>query len=84
MWKPTQFESPFCYLRGGFRAHSVEYEGFVKAPKLIASGKLTFDERVVLHRVDRAGLVPGKVRIRQLLRELVNSRWRLGPRCWHC
>ena len=45
--------------------HSVEYEGFVdllgcyvtkfaphKALKLIAWGKWTFDERVVLHRVE--------------------------------
>ena len=26
-----------------------------KTPKLIAPGKLTFDERVVFHRVDRGG-----------------------------
>ena len=49
-------------IRTGY--HTVEFEGFVgwdfrnkiaphKAPRLITRGKLTFDERVVLHRADR-------------------------------
>ena len=50
-----------------------------KALKLIASGKLTFDERVVLHRVDsgfrRDRVMAMKVPPRQALRTSIKSRF---------